>query len=290
MWQTNERKQRFINAALSGDRSVRRIEDAGSQVSQFAMAKAIASGDPRLMQKAGLEAEIARLERQEAAHRDDQHAVRSQLAAARRAVATSERRVGEIEQDIAIRKPTKGDLFAMTVNERHYDERTKAGGALLNLLRNLDVEQKEGDWVLASFGGFRVSAQVRKTWRHKALQVDVQLDRTGEGTEIAFPADLTALGLISRLEHALDHFEAELAEHRRTIVENNRRIADYEPRVGGVFALTGELASKMADLAALEESLAATAEQADADADDLDGVVPRLRGACADEEEELEAA
>ena len=290
MWQNNERKQRFINAALSGDRSVRRIEDAGSQVSQFAMAKAIASGDPRLMQKAGLEAEIARLERQEAAHRDDQHAVRSQLAAARRAVATSERRVGEIEQDIAIRKPTKGDLFTMTVNERHYDERTKAGGALLNLLRNLDVEQKEGDWVLASFGGFRVSAQVRKTWRHKALQVDVQLDRTGEGTEIAFPADLTALGLISRLEHALDHFEAELAEHRRTIVENNRRIADYEPRVGGVFALTGELASKMADLAALEESLAATAEQADADADDLDGVVPRLRGACADEEEELEAA
>ena len=64
MWQNNERKQRFINAAMSGDRSVRRIEDAGSQVSQFAMAKAIASGDPRLMQKAGLEAEVARLERQ----------------------------------------------------------------------------------------------------------------------------------------------------------------------------------------------------------------------------------
>jgi len=290
MWQNNERKQRFINAALSGDRSVRRIEDAGSQVSQFAMAKAIASGDPRLMQKAGLEAEIARLERQEAAHRDDQHAVRSQLAAARRAVTTSRRRVGEIGQDIAIRKPTKGDLFTMTVNERHYDERTKAGCALLNLLRNLDVEQKEGDWVLASIGGFRVSAQVRKTWRHKELQVGVLLDRTGKGTEIAFSADLTALGLISRLEHALDHFEAELAEHRRTIVENTRRIADYEPRVGGVFALAGELASKMADLAALEESLAATAGQADADADDLDGVMPRLRGACADEEEELELA
>jgi len=291
MWQNNERKQRFINAALSGDRSVRRIEDAGSQVSQFAMAKAIASGDPRLMQKAGLEAEIARLERQEAAHRDDQHAVRSQLAAARRAVATSERRVGEIEQDIATRKPTKGELFAMTVNGRSYDERTKAGGALLNLLRNLDVEQKEGDWVLASIGGFRVSAQAQKTWRRKELQVDVLLDRTGEATEIAFSADLTALGLISRLEHALDHFEAELAEHRRSIIENSRRIADYEPRIGGVFALAGELTGKLADLAELEASLAATAEQVDADADDLDGIVPRLRGAsCDDEEDELEAA
>jgi len=60
MWQNNERKARFIEAALSGDRTIRRIEDAGSQANQFAMAKAIASGDSRLMRKAGLESEIAR--------------------------------------------------------------------------------------------------------------------------------------------------------------------------------------------------------------------------------------
>jgi len=72
MWQNNERKARFIAAALSGDTSVRRLEDLGEgQANQFAMAKAIASGDPRLMQKAGLEAEIARLERLRAAHIDD---------------------------------------------------------------------------------------------------------------------------------------------------------------------------------------------------------------------------
>ncbi|MEA2792478.1 MAG: hypothetical protein QOG73_4884, partial [Acetobacteraceae bacterium] len=277
MWQNNERKQRFINAALSGDRTVRRIEDPGSQVSQFAMAKAIASGDPRLMQKAGLEAEIARLQRQEAAYFDDQHAVRSQLTAATRAIATAERRIGEIQQDIAIRTPTKGDLFTMEVNGRGFTERTKAGAALLNLLRNLDVEQKAGDWVLATIGGFRVSGQVQKTWRKKELQVDVLLDRAGQAGEIPFSADLTALGLISRLEHALDHFEAELAEAHRTIVENTRRVADYQPRLGGGFALAGELAAKLADLSALEASLAATEEQTEADADDLDDVAPRLR-------------
>jgi hypothetical protein len=69
MWQNNERKARFIAAALSGDTSIRRLEDMGEgQANQFAMAKAIASGDPRLMQKAGLEADIARLERLRAAH------------------------------------------------------------------------------------------------------------------------------------------------------------------------------------------------------------------------------
>ena len=79
MWQNNERKARFIEAALSGDRSIRSLEDAGSQANQFALAKAIASGDSRLMQKAGLESEIARLERQRAAHVDDQHAIRRQI-------------------------------------------------------------------------------------------------------------------------------------------------------------------------------------------------------------------
>jgi len=280
MWQNNERKQRFIDAALSGDRSIRRIEDAGNQVSQFAMAKAIASGDPRLMQKAGLEAEIARLQRQEAAHFDDQHAVRSQLAAAGRAIAASERRIGEIEQDLTIRTPTKGDLFAMTVDGNSYTERPKAGGALLNLLRNLDVEAKEGDWVLASIGGFRVSAQALEDWHSKELQVTVGLDR-----DISFNAGLTALGLVSRLEHALDHFEAELAEHRRSVVENTRRVADYGARSGGGFALAGELAAKLAEMAALEDSLAKTTEEVEADADQLDGTMPRLRGASCDEDE-----
>jgi hypothetical protein len=73
MWQSNERKARFIAAALSGDTSIRRLEDVGEgAANQFAMAKAIASGDKRSMQKAGLEADIARLERLRAAHEDDQ--------------------------------------------------------------------------------------------------------------------------------------------------------------------------------------------------------------------------
>ncbi len=126
-----------------------------------------------------------------------------------------------------------------------------------------------------------------KTWRSKDLQVLVTLDRTGEESEIAFSPDLTALGLVSRLEHALDHFEAELAEHRRAIGDNTRRIADYEPRIGGGFALAAELSAKVADLAELEVSLAATAEQAQSD-EDQDRDMPRLRGASCDDEEEDE--
>ena len=103
MWQNNERKARFIGAALAGDRSIRRLEDASNQANQFALAKAIASGDQRLMQKAGLETEIARLERLRAAHTDDQHAIRRAISNARSTSRYAEGRITAIGQDIARR-------------------------------------------------------------------------------------------------------------------------------------------------------------------------------------------
>ena len=294
MWQSNERKQRFINAAMSGDRSVRRIEDAGSQVSQFAMAKAIASGDPRLMQKAGLEAEIARLVRQQAAHIDDQHAVRSAIQHAQGGIRSAERRIEEIGQDLALRQPTRGELFAMTVDGASYTERCKAGSALLKLLRNLDVRGQEGEWEVGRVGGFALTATLRRGHRARDAKIELALERAGGGQGIGIPPDLTALGMVSRLEHALDRFDAELAEARRSLVESRRRLADYEPRLGGAFPLAGELVVKQAELAALEESLASTVKGGEGEAaPELGGTMPRLRGAALpeeDEEVELEAA
>src|SRR5271165_5483924 len=100
MWQTNERKARFIAAALSGDRTVRTIDDIGETANQFALAKAIASGDARLLQKAGLEGEIARLDRQRAAHFDDQLAVSRQLRNAQIEREQALRHVEHISQDL----------------------------------------------------------------------------------------------------------------------------------------------------------------------------------------------
>ena len=132
MWQNNERKARFIEAALSGDRTIRRIEDAGSQANQFAMAKAIASGDSRLMRKAGLESEIARLQRQRAAHVDDQHAVRRQIRDARLDQAQAEGRIRAITPGPgpAAIDPRRRSS-AMEVEGRTITQRKAAGASLL---------------------------------------------------------------------------------------------------------------------------------------------------------------
>ncbi|HEV2575556.1 MAG TPA: DEAD/DEAH box helicase family protein [Beijerinckiaceae bacterium] len=256
MWQNNERKARFIAAALSGDTSIRRLEDMGeSQASQFAMAKAIASGDPRLMQKAGLEADIARLERLRAAHIDDQHAVRRQIRDAERDIEYSTRRVSEIGQDIARRRPTASDAFAMTVTGDTHNERKHAGRALLKEILTLVQLQQEGESVIASIGGFDVEFSGERFGRD-GYRYTTMLQRTGADYEIELPVTVTPLGAIARLEHALDDFEGERERLSQRLADARRRLVSYASRDGGEFAFAGELADKRRQLAEVEKALA----------------------------------
>lgn len=260
MWQNNERKARFIAAALSGDTSIRRLEDIGEgAANQFAMAKAIASGDERLMQKAGLEADIARLERLRAAHEDDQYAVRRQMRDAEREMEVSTRRIAEIGQDIVRLKSTGGDAFTMVVLGQDYTERKEAGRALMKEILTLLQLQQEGEVHLATIGGFDLVYEGERFGRGDGYRYETLLQRTGADYEIDLAITITPLGAVSRLEHALGGFDEELYQYRRSLEEAKRRLASYRSRDGGAFAFIAELRNKRQQLAEVDDDLAQAA-------------------------------
>jgi N12 class adenine-specific DNA methylase len=258
MWQNNERKARFIEAALSGDRAIRRLEDAGSQANQFAMAKAIASGDSRLMRKAGLESEIARLQRQRAAHVDDQHAIRRQIRDARYDQAHAEGRIRAITIDLTRRLSTRGDLFTMEVEGRTITQRKAAGASLLTKVRLAARERTERSWTVGRIGGFDLSCDIRPGRRDARLEPELVLERTDFAQPIDIDGETTPIGIIARLEHVLDRLDIEREENRRRVIDAKARLAGYEPRLGEAFPLQGELDGKLAQLAEIEADLAGT--------------------------------
>jgi len=258
MWQNNERKARFIEAALSGDRAIRRIEDAGSQANQFAIAKAIASGDSRLMRKAGLESEIARLQRQRAAHIDDQHAVRRQIRDARYDQAHAEGRITAITIDLTRRQSTRGEAFAMEIEGRAMTQRKSAGGSLLTKIRIAARERIARRWTVGRIGGFDLTCDIRPGRRDDRLQPELVLERTNFPQPIDIDGETTAIGIIARLEHVLDRMEAEVEEQRRRATDANTRVAGFGLRLGEAFPLQGELNVKLAQLAEIEADLAST--------------------------------
>ncbi|HEV7319288.1 MAG TPA: DEAD/DEAH box helicase family protein [Ensifer sp.] len=256
MWQNNERKARFIAAALSGDTSIRRLDDLGEgQANQFAMAKAIASGDERLMKKAGLEADIARLERLRAAHEDDLYVVRRQIRDMERDIEVSIRRIKEIGKDLERRVPTHGDAFEMVAVGTPYTERKEAGRAVMKEILTLVQRQKQGDVHLATIGGFDLvffGERIGKDGYH----YQTVLKRTGADHEIDLAVTVTPLGAVSRLEHALDGFKDEQVRYRNRSDEARRRLASFRLRDGSRFAFAEELAEKRRTLKDVEAALA----------------------------------
>jgi hypothetical protein len=262
-WQILERKARFIDAAMSGDRSVRRIEDAGSLANQFALAKAIASGDERLMRKAGIASEIARLERLRDSHFDDQLAVRRKICFGEKSFAAAELKIQQLTQDLARRTPTRGEAFVMTVGERKLNERKAAGEALITLAGKLKPKKPGETAPVGAIGGFAIEART-----NYLDELELKLARACRSDPIACEKDVTPLGLVSRLESALGRFEVELAEERRTVAEVSGWLPGFKARLGDAFPHESELEEKRAEMAEIEVSLAATGNDAPAPAND----------------------
>ena len=157
MWQTVERKMRFINAVLRGDKSIRRLEDLeADQVNQFAMAKAMASGDDRLLTKAGLQMEIDKLKRQRSAHYDSQMMVRRRIDNARADIVAQSKRIEWCWEDIAARQMPAAETFTIKVEGEEYTEREKGVEALMKAV-NMATSFVTGNrtWAIAEFGGFQ---------------------------------------------------------------------------------------------------------------------------------------
>ena len=91
----------------------------------------------------------------------------------------------------------------------------------------------------------------------RSRPVRLLLQRTRLEQDIEIGEAITPLGLIARLEHALNGLEAELALQQRRRAENERRLQDYASRTGRSFELAGELELKRQAMAELLAELAA---------------------------------
>jgi len=210
------------------------------------------------MQKAGLEGEIARLERQRAAHFDGQLAVRRRTAEAQHEIETAQRRVEQIGRDLEQRVPTRGDAFLLVAGERRIEDRHAAGAFLLNKVRLIEKSRAETDIRLGALGGFELACEAGPTWRQE-FQAGLILRRSGFDQEIETEHDMTPMGLIARIEHIQERMPQERQAQNGARAKRSGGCSVSRPSRPALRPQP-ELDSKKAGLAALEADLAATAK------------------------------
>ncbi|MCA1680409.1 MAG: hypothetical protein LC777_16385, partial [Actinobacteria bacterium] len=124
-WQTVERKAGFIAQVMRGRLDVREIDDIGDSALSFAEVKALASGDPLILDKAAVDAERTRLA---PAARAPAQPARAQPHDRRRRSSLQQvtRDLPAIQAAIAAARDTRGDAFAMLIGDRRTTARPEA--------------------------------------------------------------------------------------------------------------------------------------------------------------------
>ena len=118
MWQTLERKARFIRDVMSPTLDAREIGDIGDTVLSFSEAKALATNNPLLIDKAEADAQLARLVRAERAHHRNQDTLRHAITRLEAHIAAQTKLAADIDAAIGRRRDTRGEAFTMTVEGR----------------------------------------------------------------------------------------------------------------------------------------------------------------------------
>ena len=261
-WQMLERKARFIAMAMSGDRSIRRIEDVGSNVNQFALAKALASGDDRLIKKAGLDAEVARLVRLRDAHVDDQVNIRRTIRRTRDAIDGALRKIARLETDVARRLPRRENEAVFEIGDGTIIFDRKAVGE--RILAAAAEVRRRGTIVrqpLGSFYGFDLELsgdEVMDEDRRPTIETGLAILHSGEQRSFELTDKTRWNSVVGRLEASLRNLDVELAGVRASLDADERRLPAFEARLGQDFPDAAMLEDKLRELAELEADLATT--------------------------------
>jgi N12 class adenine-specific DNA methylase/SAM-dependent methyltransferase len=267
MWQTLERKAAFIAQVTRGDLPDRDVDDIGDQALSFAEVKALATGDPLVLEKAAVDADVARLTRLERAHYDDQHRLRRTHETALARVDRTTERAGQLEAVLERVIDTRGDRFNMTVDSRRHSKRVEAGEHLQRLMaERLDRTPPETNGPVVDVGtlaGLTVTGQAVTT-----IDDEIRLAVPDAHIEVTWPAldwkRSDPSGLVIRLERQIQRLPETLtslqAEGDAARSEADRAAA----RIGAPWDRADELTALRRRQGEINDTLAAATAPSEA--------------------------
>lgn len=267
-WQTVERKAIFIHQVSRGEIGDREIDDIGDQALSAGQVKALATGNPLIMERAGVEQDLAKTERLARAHQREQHDLANRQRAAEERASRLDRQADLIDNALPRRVDTRADRFAMTVGDQRYTSRVDAGVALRAALMGLLDRHQHVDGVVhgtgaptthrvGEVGGFRLEADVTRManmaafgeLRVENLQVrPLPLERAD--LVYADPA-----GLVAKLENRVLRLDDTAVTLRKDAIEARTEAAATATRIGRPFEHHDELRRLRSRLAEIDEAL-----------------------------------
>jgi Helicase conserved C-terminal domain len=277
MWQLLENKARFINQVMNGSVTVRQAEDLEGGALTYAEIKAIASGNPAVMEKVKVDTEIRKLDQLRSSHINQQHNIRWQVRALPEQIERARKYHAAVSADILTRDASADNDFTMKVGNREFSgksAREDAGNALNTVVMSWrdDITPQ----VRARFKGLDILSR-------GSAQKDGEPELFIRGKE-TYKASLnpeSPLGTIASLERTLRGLDRRAEEEHNDLERQEKALADYRAQLGRPFeheARLKDLLAKQAQLNACLDLDKHEAQIVDEPREDMEsrGAEPRL--------------
>jgi len=277
IWQALETKARFINQVMNGSVTVRQAEDLEGGALTYAEIKAIASGNPAVMEKVKVDTEIRKLDQLRSSYINQQHNIRWQVKSLPEQIERNRTYLAAVSADIVTRDANAEDDFSMTVGTREFSgkgAREQAGNVLNAVIMSWRDDMTPQ--LRADFRGFEILSR-------GSAQKDSEPELLIRGKAI-YKANLNLenpLGTIQSIEHVLRSLDRRAEDEHLEIQRQEKTLADYRAQLGRHFeheTRLKDLLAKQAQLNALldldKHAAQIVAEPLDAGGSDPSGVGP----------------
>ena len=242
LYQLVENKQKFIAQIMTSKAPVRVADDVDETALSYSEIKALATGNPLIIEKCNLDMEVARLNMLKASHLNQVYALEELVYRKYpEEITRLTERIAGYGQDVALAAahPKAQEGFCgMEVDGRHYTEKEDAGKAIIDVC----TRRTGSDAVL--LGQYRGFSMVL-AYDGRSNEYRITLKGTLSHT-VTLGADV--FGNITRLDNALENLAGSLQAEQNSLEETKAQLENARTELAAPFAREEELAEKAARL------------------------------------------
>ena len=238
LYQLVESKQRFIAQIMTSKAPARAAEDVDETALSYAEIKALATGNPQIIEKCNLDMEVSKLNMLRASHLSQRYALEELVLRKYPAeIKELNERIAGYEQDSARLaehpKPVEG-IAPMVLNGVTYAERENAGKAIIHACTHMNGAETIS---IGSYRGFDMAL----SYDSKANEFHMVLKGS-----LSHPAVLgaDAGGNVTRIDNVLEKIDERLESARSQLAHTSEQLENARTEMAAPFPKEAELAEK----------------------------------------------
>lgn len=226
MWQLVENKQKFIAQIMTSKTPARSAEDVDETSLSYGEVKALASGNPMILEKCTLEAEIGKLNILKANFLNQKYELEDKiLNYYPSALKKAEENIRNLSEDVALAAQhpvSKDGMCPMKIDGSVYQERVPAGEQLVGLCKAMKPEEERA---VGEYRGFSLSLIYQSGKFYAQLQ---------HRKPHVVTLGIDPLGNIRRIENAINDLAVDLDDEKQeySTLQKNFQAAKQEVKKG----------------------------------------------------------